>query len=94
MKTCAISGKQAMAGRNIRHKHSGGWALRAPRSLKTFEVNLQTVRVPVEGGGTAKIRVAARMISSEKFKKILTGQTPMTKAAIKAATTGNKKNQK
>lgn len=82
-KKCAISGKTAMTGRRTRHVHSGQWANRAPRTRRTFQVNLQTVRVPVEGGGTAKIQVAARMLTSRKFLAILSGQKPLPKSALK-----------
>jgi ribosomal protein L28 len=82
-KQCAISGKKAMSGQNIRHVHSGQWATRAPRTKRQFQVNLQTVRVPVEGGGTAKIQVAARMLTSRKFLDILSGQKPLPKSALR-----------
>ncbi len=78
-KQCALSGKKSMAGRNTRHVHSGQWAHRAPRTKRTFDVNLQTVRVPLPGGGTRKIQVAARMMTSKKFLAILSGEIPLPK---------------
>ena len=74
---CAISGKRAMSGRNVRYNHGGQWERRAPKTNRTFQVNLQTVSVPMPGGGTKKIKVAARMLTSRKFKAILSGQKPL-----------------
>jgi ribosomal protein L28 len=79
MKVCAISGRKAQTGRRTRHVHSGQWAHRAPKTGRTFEVNLQTVTVPIPGGGTKKIKVAARMLTSRKFKEIVAGQRPLPK---------------
>lgn len=79
-KVCAVSGRKAQAGRNTRHVHSGQWAHRAPKTCRTFQVNLQTVSVPAPGGGTQKIKVAARMLTSRKFKAILAGQAPLPKS--------------
>ena len=78
-KVCAISGRKQQAGRNMRHAHSGQWAHRAPKTCRVFGVNLQTVSVPIPGGGTKKIKIAARMLTSRKFKAILAGQAPLPK---------------
>ena len=80
-KVCAISGRKQQAGRNTRHAHSGQWAHRAPKTCRVFGVNLQTVSVPSPGGGTKKIKIAARMLTSRKFKAILAGQAPLPKGA-------------
>ncbi|MGC4046474.1 MAG: L28 family ribosomal protein [Armatimonas sp.] len=76
-KACAISGKTAMSGRNVRYNHGGQWERRAPKTTRKFQVNLQTVTVPLPGGGTKKIQVAARMLTSRKFKAILAGHKPL-----------------
>jgi len=76
-KACAISGKTAMSGRNVRYNHGGQWERRAPKSNRKFQVNLQTVTVPLPGGGSKKIQVAARMLTSRKFKAILAGHRPL-----------------
>lgn len=84
MKVCAISGKKAMTGRRTRHPHSGAWAHRAPKKPRRYEVNIQTVRVPAPNGhGTIKIQVAARMMTSEKMKAVLSGQKPITSILAK-----------
>jgi len=41
MKTCQICGKKSMAGRYIRHKHSGLWERKAPQKTRVFKVNIQ-----------------------------------------------------
>lgn len=76
-RVCAISGKKAQTGRNVRYNHGGMWELRAPKKPRKFNVNLQTVSVPLPTGGTKKIKVAARMMTSRKFKEILSGQRPL-----------------
>jgi len=76
-RVCAISGKKSQTGRNVRYNHGGMWELRAQKKPRRFQVNLQTVTVPVPGGGTKKIKVAARMLTSRKFKAILSGQIPL-----------------
>ncbi|MBW3622068.1 MAG: 50S ribosomal protein L28 [Armatimonadetes bacterium] len=48
-KSCAICGKEPMAGRNIRNQHSVGWRFRAPRTRRMFLPNLQSVKIPVNG---------------------------------------------
>ena len=80
-KCCAISGKTAMAGRNIRNQHSIGWKYRAPRTNRVFKVNLQTVTVPGENGGTQKITVAARMLTSRAFLSVLSGEKKLSQVA-------------
>lgn len=80
-KACAISGKQAQTGRRIRNTHSIGWKYRAPKTGRKFEVNLQTVTVPLPGGGSKRIKVAARMLTSRAFREILNGQRPLPKDA-------------
>ena len=80
-KACAISGKTAMSGRHIRNTHSIGWKYRAPKKNRIFKVNLQTVTVPGENGGTQKIQVAASMLSSRAFLSVLSGQKKLSQVA-------------
>ncbi|NWG22692.1 MAG: 50S ribosomal protein L28 [Chloroflexi bacterium] len=40
MATCDLTGRKTIFGRNIRHKASGGWARRAPRTSRTFRPNI------------------------------------------------------
>jgi len=62
---CEICGKGPQFGQNIRHVHSGSWALRAPRTKRRWLPNLQTVTVP-HGNTTRKIRVCTKCIKAGK----------------------------
>jgi large subunit ribosomal protein L28 len=66
--TCAVCGKGAQFGRNIRHVHSGSWALRAPRTLRTFKPNLQTVRTSINGT-PLKLSVCTKCIKAGKVAR-------------------------
>jgi large subunit ribosomal protein L28 len=63
--SCDICGKGPMAGRNIRNQHSVGWRYRAPRTIRTFLPNLQTVRMPA-AEGTKKASVCTKCIKAGK----------------------------
>lgn len=49
MAQCDYCGKSKMFGRNIRHKHSIGWALRAQKKPRVFNPNVQKTRLVVDG---------------------------------------------
>jgi ribosomal protein L28 len=42
---CDFCGKSKMFGHSIQHRHSGKWAMRAPKSLRTFDPNIQHTKV-------------------------------------------------
>lgn len=65
MKLCAICGKGPQFGQNIRHVHSGAWALRAPRTKRRWLPNLQAVRIN-DGGSTRKILVCTKCLKANK----------------------------
>lgn len=65
---CAICGKGSQFGQNIRHQHSGSWALRAPRTKHQWKPNLQTVRTVV-GGTPKRIRVCTKCIKAGKVAR-------------------------
>ncbi|MDH7602178.1 MAG: 50S ribosomal protein L28 [Armatimonadota bacterium] len=62
---CEICGKGPQFGQNIRHIHSGAWALRAPRTKRRWLPNLQTVRTRINGR-PVKLRVCAKCIKAGK----------------------------
>lgn len=62
---CDICGKGPQFGQNIRHQHSGSWALRAPRTKRKWLPNLQTVRV-AHNDATKTLRVCAKCIKAGK----------------------------
>ena len=45
---CQVCEKHTVFGRNIRHKHSGRWRRKAPRTSRTFKPNVQRRKVTVD----------------------------------------------
>jgi len=62
---CDICGKGPQFGQNIRHQHSGSWALRAPKTKRQWMPNLQTVRV-AQNSTTKRLRVCAKCLKAGK----------------------------
>ena len=46
---CDLCEKRTSFGRNIRHKHSGRWKRKAPRTSRTFKPNVHRHKVTVDG---------------------------------------------
>jgi len=46
---CDLCGKTTAYGRNIRHKHSGRWERKAPKTNHTFKANVQNKTLVVNG---------------------------------------------
>ena len=46
---CDLCGKHTTFGRNIRHKHSGRWKRKAPRTSRTFKPNVHRKRITIDG---------------------------------------------
>ncbi len=65
---CAICGKGVQHGQNIRHRHSGAWALRAQRTKRVWKPNLQNVRALVNGK-PSRIRVCTSCIKAGKVTR-------------------------
>jgi len=59
-----------MSGQNIRHPHSGAWALRAPRTKRQFKPNLQSVKTRVNGT-TQRVKVCAKCLKAGKVARAL-----------------------
>lgn len=66
--TCDVCGKGPLFGQNIRHVHSGAWALRAPRTKRRWLPNLQSVRAQVNGT-PKRLRVCAKCIKAGKVTR-------------------------
>ena len=49
MAKCDVCGKSTAYGRNIRHKHSGRWERKAPRTNRTFKANVQNKTLHFRG---------------------------------------------
>jgi len=65
---CDICGKGPQFGQNIRHKHSGSWALRAPKTKRRWLPNLQTVHV-AHKGAMKTLRVCTKCLKAGKVAK-------------------------
>ncbi len=50
-----------MFGRHIRHKHSIGWALRAPKKNRVFNPNVQKTKVMV-GNTMRTVHICTRCL--------------------------------
>jgi large subunit ribosomal protein L28 len=46
---CEVCGKGTSFGRNIRHKSSGRWQRKAPRTSRVFRANVQTKKLTLNG---------------------------------------------
>ncbi|HEU4752555.1 MAG TPA: 50S ribosomal protein L28 [Armatimonadota bacterium] len=66
---CAICKKKPQYGQNIRHVHSGSWALRAPRTKRRWLPNLQSARIMV-GDQSKKVRVCAKCLKAGKVARV------------------------
>jgi large subunit ribosomal protein L28 len=66
--SCAVCGKGKLFGHNIRHIHSGAWALRAPKTQRIYKPNLQTVHTKVNGT-PAKLKVCTKCIKAGKVAR-------------------------
>ncbi|HET6384084.1 MAG TPA: 50S ribosomal protein L28 [Armatimonadota bacterium] len=64
-RVCEYCGKGSQFGNNIRHVHSGQWALRAPKTKKAWRPNIQTARV-LKNGITTRVRVCTRCMKAGK----------------------------
>ena len=67
---CDICGKGPQFGQNIRHKHSGAWALRAPKTKRRWLPNLQTVHV-AHKDTTKTIKVCTKCLKAGKVAKAI-----------------------
>jgi len=64
---CDVCDKRVMFGRNIRHKHSGNWERKAPRTNRTFAPNVQSKRMFVDGKWQ-RMNVCTRCLRTEDKK--------------------------
>jgi large subunit ribosomal protein L28 len=61
---CDICGKGTTFGRNIRHKHSGRWQRKAPRTNRVYRPNLHKQNLWV-GGQRVKLNICTRCLRSQ-----------------------------
>lgn len=62
MAKCQICGKGPSFGRNISHKHSGGWARRAPKTNRMFKPNIQKTTLTLEGGIPMQLKLCTQCL--------------------------------
>ena len=62
---CEICGKGPQFGQNIRHVHSGSWALRAPRTKRRWLPNLQSIRI-VQNKTPKRAKVCSKCMKAGK----------------------------
>lgn len=61
MARCDVCGKGTAFGRNIRHKHSGRWERKAPRTNRTFKANVQK-KTFVFDGVPIRVKICTRCL--------------------------------
>lgn len=66
---CAVCGKGPQYGQNIRHVHSGSWALRAPRTKRRWLPNLQSARIMVNNQPT-RVKVCTKCLKAGKIARV------------------------
>ncbi len=64
MAKCDICGKGTIYGRNIRHKHSGRWERKAPRTNRVFRANVQKKTFVIDGR-PVKLNVCTRCLRTQ-----------------------------
>jgi large subunit ribosomal protein L28 len=66
---CAICGKGPQYGQNIRHRHSGSWALRAPRTKRRWLPNQQSAKIMIKNA-PQRIRVCTKCLKAGKVARV------------------------
>ena len=61
---CDVCAKVTVFGRNIRHKHSGRWERKAPRTNRQFRPNVHARRMLVDGA-MHRVNVCTRCLRTE-----------------------------
>jgi large subunit ribosomal protein L28 len=80
-KVCQVSGKKANKAKHVRHRHSA-WKFRAPHKNRWQHANLQSVTINTPNG-KVRLLVAASVIKTEEFSKVICGLKPIPKDWLK-----------
>ena len=59
-----LGSKKTSFGRRIRHKHSGAWARKAPKTSRMFKANIQRKRMFIDGKWH-RVKVDTRYLRTE-----------------------------
>lgn len=61
---CEVCGKGTAFGRNIRHKHSGRWQRKAPRTNRVYRPNLHRQVLWIDGQ-KVKVNLCTRCLRNQ-----------------------------
>ncbi|MGB6838000.1 MAG: 50S ribosomal protein L28 [Dehalococcoidia bacterium] len=61
---CEVCGKGTAFGRNIRHKHSGRWQRKAPRTNRVYRPNLHRQVLWIDGR-KVKVNLCTRCLRNQ-----------------------------
>ena len=80
---CDLCPKRTMFGRNIRHKHSGRWERKAPRTNREFRPNVQSKRLLIDGR-MRRVNVCTRCLRTQ-LKRMAEGRPAIPEGALAKA---------
>jgi len=61
---CVLCGKRTVSGRNIRHKHSGRWQMRAPKTGRHFRPNIHRKTI-LMNGNPQRVTICTRCLRTQ-----------------------------
>ena len=77
---CDLCPKRTKFGRNIRHKHSGRWERKAPRTNREFRPNVQSKRLLIDGR-MRRVNVCTRCLRTQ-LKRMAEGRPAIPEGAL------------
>ena len=77
---CDLCPKRTKFGRNIRHKHSGRWERKAPRTNREFRPNVQSKRLLIDGR-MQRVNVCTRCLRTQ-LKRLAEGKPAIPEGAL------------
>ncbi|MDE2695195.1 MAG: bL28 family ribosomal protein [Chloroflexota bacterium] len=77
---CDLCPKRTKFGRNIRHKHSGRWERKAPRTNREFRPNVQSKRLFIDGR-MRRVNVCTRCLRTQ-LKRMAEGKPAIPEGAL------------
>ena len=80
---CDLCPKRTKFGRNIRHKHSGRWERKAPRTNREFRPNVQSKRLLIDGR-MRRVNVCTRCLRTQ-LKRMAEGKPAIAEGALTKA---------
>ena len=80
---CDLCPKRTKFGRNIRHKHSGRWERKAPRTNREFRPNVQSKRLLIDGR-MRRVNVCTRCLRTQ-LKRMAEGKPAIPEGVLAKA---------